>query len=96
MSFNFFQWLRESVRRSILLGVSDAVGAIGMPPGADEDTSANEAVLAKLGVDLGGCSMARLGTAESADDLARPARRATASAKRLGRGLKDMNGAAPA
>ena len=32
MSFNVFDWLRSNVRDSVLLGVSDAVNTIGMPP----------------------------------------------------------------
>jgi len=36
MSFNFFDWVREGVQKSILLGVSDAVNTMGMPP---DDTS---------------------------------------------------------
>lgn len=31
MDFNFFQWIREGVRQSVLLGVSDAMGQIGTP-----------------------------------------------------------------
>jgi len=32
MNFNFFDWIRDGVRRSVLLGVSDAVETMGMPP----------------------------------------------------------------
>lgn len=32
MSFNFFDWIRDGVRRSVLLGVSDAVEQMGAPP----------------------------------------------------------------
>lgn len=31
VNFNFFEWIRTSVRQSVLLGVSDAVGQMGMP-----------------------------------------------------------------
>ncbi|MGL6226080.1 MAG: hypothetical protein ACRC10_05560 [Thermoguttaceae bacterium] len=37
MNFNFFEWIRDGVKRSVLLGVSDAVDVIGMPH--DEETS---------------------------------------------------------
>ncbi len=37
MDFNFFDWLRNGVRRSVLLGVSDAVEQIGAP--TDEKTA---------------------------------------------------------
>ena len=32
---NFFQWIRDGVRRSVLLGISDAVEQIGEPEGAE-------------------------------------------------------------
>lgn len=32
MSFNFFDWVRDGVKNSVLLGVSDAVNTMGMPP----------------------------------------------------------------
>jgi len=41
MDFNFFTWIREGVRQSVLLGVSDAVEQIGMPP---ENAELNERV----------------------------------------------------
>lgn len=31
MQFNLFTWIREGVRQSVLLGVSDAVTQIGTP-----------------------------------------------------------------
>ncbi|MDA8743646.1 hypothetical protein N9N28_03330 [Rubripirellula amarantea] len=31
MNINFFEWLRDGVRQSVLLGVSDAIEEIGMP-----------------------------------------------------------------
>ena len=37
MNFNFFDWLRNGVKSSVLLGVTDAVNTMGMPP--DEETS---------------------------------------------------------
>ena len=36
MNINFFEWLRNGVRQSVLLGVSDAVEQIGVPDEADE------------------------------------------------------------
>ncbi|WP_153559108.1 hypothetical protein [Roseimaritima sediminicola] len=35
MNVNFFNWLRDGVRQSVLLGVSDAIDTLGTP--ADED-----------------------------------------------------------
>jgi hypothetical protein len=37
MNFNFFDWMRDGVKRSVLMGVSDAVQTIGMPQ--DEESS---------------------------------------------------------
>jgi len=36
MNVNFFEWLRDGVRQSVLLGVSDAVEQIGSPADADD------------------------------------------------------------
>lgn len=36
MQFNLFSWIREGVKQSVILGVSDAVDAIGTPH-ADDD-----------------------------------------------------------
>lgn len=35
MNVNFFEWLRDGVRQSVLLGVGDAIDQIGTP--ADND-----------------------------------------------------------
>lgn len=35
MQLNIFSWIREGVKQSVLLGVSDAVEAIGAPAGDD-------------------------------------------------------------
>jgi hypothetical protein len=35
---NFFVWIREGVKRSVLLGVSDAIEQIGVPADGDEGT----------------------------------------------------------
>jgi hypothetical protein len=35
---NFFMWIRESVKRAVLLGVSDAIEQIGPPTEGDEGT----------------------------------------------------------
>ncbi|MGL4944277.1 MAG: hypothetical protein ACRC46_13935 [Thermoguttaceae bacterium] len=36
MAFNFFEWMREGVKHSVLRGVSDAVETMGMPEDAAE------------------------------------------------------------
>jgi hypothetical protein len=35
MNFNLFLWIREGVKQSILLGVSDAIDTIGMPENSE-------------------------------------------------------------
>ena len=35
MQFNVFDWIRDGVKRSVILGVSDAMEAIGSADGAD-------------------------------------------------------------
>jgi hypothetical protein len=75
MQFNLFDWIREGVRRSVMLGVSDALEAIGNPDG--EDGRARIAALLAAPV-------------ESTE----PALAGGAKRKRLGRSLRDFDGAA--
>ncbi len=35
-NINFFGWIRDGVRQSVLLGVSDAIDQLGTPPNTDE------------------------------------------------------------
>ena len=76
---NFFSWIRDGVRQSVLLGVSDAVEQLGTPASSDEihpsvaglfSSPASQPVKGNLPVASGGSSSER---------------------KRLGRSLKDMN-----
>jgi len=36
MNFNLFLWIREGVKQSVLLGVSDAIEAIGTPENSED------------------------------------------------------------
>ena len=45
MNFNFFDWLRGGVERSVLLGVTDAVNKMGMP---HDDESSRDKILSFL------------------------------------------------
>lgn len=36
VNVNFFEWLRDGVRQSVLLGVSDAIEQIGTPADSEE------------------------------------------------------------
>ena len=42
MNFNFFDWIRDGVKRSVLLGVSDAAETMGAPP---EEASTKDEML---------------------------------------------------
>ncbi len=45
MNMNFFEWIRTSVRQSVLLGFSDAVEQLGLPNEDDEVSPAMTALL---------------------------------------------------
>lgn len=80
MNMNFFQWLRDGVRQSVILGVSDAVEQIGVP---EAEPEVQPALAALLGND----------SATATATATKPRRKATttASRKRLGKSLKEMN-----
>ncbi|MEM6690302.1 MAG: hypothetical protein AAF664_12790 [Planctomycetota bacterium] len=82
MNLNFFDWLRDAVRRTVLAGMGDAVEQIGMPKD-DESMSPQVAAL-----------FATEGTGgESSPTTAKKTtnrRRSTTTKKRLGKSLKDM------
>ena len=76
MSFNFFDWVRNGVKDSVLLGVSDAVNTMGMPP----EESSKDKILGFL-----------KNNADSESGVRRIASGSTASStKKLGRSLTDI------
>ena len=75
MNMNFFQWLREGVRQSVVLGVSDAVEQIGLP---ETEQEVQPTLAALLGNDSATTTTPRRNTT-------------AASRKRLGKSLKEMN-----
>lgn len=75
MNVNFFEWLRDGVRQSVLLGVSDAIEQIGTPADS-EDLHPNVAALLQ---------------GEGAGKAKRSGAANTGNRKRLGRTLKDLN-----
>jgi hypothetical protein len=83
MQYNFFQWLRDGVRQSVLLGVSDAVEAIGVPHDANES---NEKLQRTLGISVLNENVARL----SGEATSSATKRSTATPRRLGKSLKDL------
>lgn len=88
MSVNFFSWIREGVRQSVLLGVSDAIEQLGTPAPTEElhpsvvgflqgrpEISSNPARIASL-------------DSHSNDTTANAGQRGPR--KRLGKSLKDI------
>jgi len=73
MQFNLFAWIREGVRRSVILGVNDAVEEIGAP---HADEAWKERLVSLL-------------EAPAADDGTGAAGITAGKRKRLGRSLKD-------
>jgi hypothetical protein len=74
MTFNLFDWIREGVKRSVMLGVSDAMEAIGAP-----DRDEGHAQFARL---LAASATSQPALQSSAADSA-------LKRKRLGRSLRD-------
>jgi hypothetical protein len=77
MDFNFFDWLRNGVKNSVLHGVNDAVNTMGMPP---EETNKDK-VLGWL---------KNSGNNENDPSIRRINGSAPASTKKLGRSLSDI------
>lgn len=76
MNFNFFDWLRSGVKDSVLLGVSDAVHTMGMPP----EESSKDKILGFLKSDTENEVPARRITGGAT----------SSSTKKLGRSLTDI------
>ena len=76
MSFNFFDWVRDGVKNSVLHGVNDAVNAMGMPP---EETSKDK-ILGYLRSSGDSETSVRRITSSAA----------SAGTKKLGRGLSEI------
>ncbi len=86
-NMNFFGWIRDGVRQSVLLGVSDAVEQLGTPGPVEE---LHPSVAGFLKVDGQNSAVPKLTQAMgSAQTGSNPKSR-----RRLGKSLKEM-GAAP-
>ncbi|HTN76549.1 MAG TPA: hypothetical protein VL096_14920 [Pirellulaceae bacterium] len=77
VNFNLFAWIREGVRQSVLMGVTDAIENIGTPVGSDDVTPHLKAMLAPRDVE--------------ALPATRTVSEAAPQRKRLGRSLKDLD-----
>lgn len=78
---NFFSWLRDGVRQSVLLGVSDAVDQLGVPASEEE---LHPRLASFLDLNRSDSATPRLGSNGS-----KP--RTSAGRKRLGKSLKDLD-----
>ncbi len=85
MGVNFFGWIRDGVKQSVLLGVSDAIEQLGTPPDAGE---ASPQVLAFLRNET---PPQRI-TATTPMPNSAPNNPAARNRKRLGRSLKEIDG----
>lgn len=81
-NINFFGWIRDGVRQSVLLGVSDAIDQLGTPPTTDQ---LHPGVVAFL---QNRPDESEVGTL--AHPLTKVDRSAPTNRKRLGRSLKDI------
>lgn len=82
---NFFTWIRDGVRQSVLLGVSDAVEQLGTPASADEIHPSVAGLLAP----------SMNAQAKSPAPLQQNNPGTGHNRKRLGRSLKEMNAPKP-
>jgi hypothetical protein len=80
MDLNFFQWFRSAIRQTVLLGVSDAMQALGSPDKPDEVHPQLAALLSKEPT-----AIAKMDKTESAKVGGKP------SPRRLGKSLKELN-----
>lgn len=76
MDVNFFSWLRNGVKQSVLLGVSDAIEDLGLPENSED-------------LHPGVAAMLR---GDESSTKKRGSRTKTGGRKRLGRSLKDIEG----
>lgn len=76
MDFNFFQWLRDGVKHSVMLGVSDAIRELGAPEsGAPLHEALRQTAVAS----------------NASATPATPRVGAAGGRRRLGKSLKDIN-----
>lgn len=82
MDFNLFNWIREGVRRSVMLGVADAMDSVGTPPTSQDLQKSLQNFRARIDTPF-----------EPAATVAGNLATATGGAprKRLGRTLKDID-----
>ena len=80
MDFNFFEWIREGVKRSVLLGVSDAVETMGAPHDPEQSRDKIMSFLQEENSDSTGTSSRK-----------RVAGSASGGQRKLGRSIADIH-----
>ncbi len=88
-SINFFGWIRDGVRQSVLLGVSDAIDQLGTPPSTDE---LHPDVVAFLQNGAPAAAAAGVAPKLTGNAGGGGGRNGGGNRKRLGRSLKDIEG----
>lgn len=83
---NFFSWIRDGVRQSVLLGVSDAVEQLGSPPTNEEVHPSAAGLLGPV---------MKSSTISPAAPIRNKSSAGGGTRRRLGRSLKDMNAPKP-
>ncbi|MEZ6133503.1 MAG: hypothetical protein R3C53_01205 [Pirellulaceae bacterium] len=78
-NMNFFGWIRDGVRQSVLLGVSDAVEQLGTPPQGEE-----------INTNLAGLLRSHGSNHTDQPKIASAAGGSPKGRKRLGKSLKDI------
>lgn len=83
MNVNFFSWIRDGVKHSVLLGVSDAIETLGTP---EEPQNMHPSVAALLKT-----SKPNMASTNSNSGPVRINGEPNRTKKRLGRSLKDID-----
>lgn len=85
---NFYTWIRDGVRRAVLLGVSDAIEQIGTP---DANPNGEQVFLTRLRQGIALETHDAVAIAAPADETHEPAARGrSGKSKRLGRSLDQL------
>ncbi len=87
---NFFTWIRDGVRQSVLLGVSDAIETLGTPA-STEDLHPSVAGLLRVDKNVEATPrLAQVGAGSGTGSGTGSGSGNSANRKRLGRSLKDI------
>ncbi|MDR1289761.1 MAG: hypothetical protein LBK06_01020 [Planctomycetaceae bacterium] len=84
MNFNFFEWMREGVKRAVLMGVTDAVATMGAPA---DDKTAKDKIMGFLQNDSAEENIAKRRIASNITPTA------ATSSRKLGRSITELSSA---